>query len=128
MTYGPEIQFTPELKAMRKKGQESHPGLPGIEFDSNRRPIYKHGMQLPSIDNKSEILEFYGIDRERVSQILQSYAAKYQSDPDPLVQQRQNPEGKPHLGFPLAERLLDLWNDRESGDLFDYEDTYGIAS
>jgi hypothetical protein len=108
MTHGPEIQFTPELKAMRKKGQDYHPSLPGIELDTDGRPIYKPDMQLPSIDDKKGILDFFGINDECVSKLLQSYAEKYQSDPDTLTEQHQNPERVPYLGFPLAERLSDL--------------------
>lgn len=125
MTPGPEIEFTPELKAMRKNGPNYHPSLPGIEFDSDERPTYRPGMHVPALDDKKGILEFYGKDDEHALRLLQSYAKKYSSDPEPLVEDRRNPEGSSYVGFPLAKRRLKLWHHRESGELFDYEDTYG---
>jgi hypothetical protein len=71
------------------------------------------------------MLGFLGLNKTRTEKVLQEYNEKYGHDPASLMDLETYPNGRQGYEFPLLKRLNGLYQGRDSGDAFDYEDGYG---
>ncbi|KAI1841400.1 hypothetical protein JX266_012411 [Neoarthrinium moseri] len=120
----PKFVMTPELEAIRAKGGLDYE--PWIQDENTEAP--QHILDsLPEPDDIPGMAWFLGLDGTMSTLIMRKYQDKYSNTDTPQPYELQTApydDSKQFYHFPIMQRLVELYLDRDAGDESDPDESY----